>query len=59
MTLTDKEKLKQALDLIDDLIKCYEISLKMFVKSDQPDKVELILQTINDLQKISRTLEED
>ena len=31
----------------------------MFVKSDQPDKVELILQTINDLQKISRTLEED
>ena len=53
------KKLKRQLALVYDLIKSYEISLKMFVKSDQPDKVELILQTINDLQKISRTLEED
>ena len=59
MTQTDKEKLEQAIALVYDLIKSYENSLKMFVKSDQPDKVELILQTINDLQKILRTLEED
>ena len=56
--MNDKEKLKQALDLIDDLIKGYESHHKMFVISDQPDKVDVTKQTIDDLEKIKKILEE-
>ena len=59
MTQTDKEKLKQALDLIDDLIKGYESHHKMFVISDQPDKVDVTKQTIDDLEKIKKILMTD
>ena len=56
MTLTDKEKLKQALDLIDELIENYEISLDMYMTSDQPDNYFMTKQTIEDLEKIKKTL---
>ena len=58
MTITDKEKLKQALDLIDDLIKGYESHHKMFVISDQPDKVDVTKRSIDRFDKIRKILEE-
>jgi len=73
MTLTDKElkelnkllsrsilkqeKIRKALGLIDELIKGYESDHKMFVTSDQPDKVTVTKQTIEDLEKIKKILE--
>ena len=54
--MDDKEKLKQALDLIDELIENYEISLDMYMTSDQPDNYFMTKQTIEDLEKIKKTL---
>ena len=53
-----QEKLKQALHLIDDLIKSYEYHHEKMVISDQPDKVEVTKQTIDNLEKIRKILEE-
>ena len=36
-SIIKQEKLKQALDLIDELIENYEINLDMYMTSDQPD----------------------
>jgi hypothetical protein len=55
----NKEKLDRinlALDLIDDLIKTYEYRHEKFTISDQPDKVEVTKQTIDNLEKIKETL---
>jgi hypothetical protein len=55
----NKEKLDRinlALDLIDDLIKTYEYRHEKFTISDQPDKVEVTKQTIDNLEKIKKTL---
>ena len=51
-----QEKLKQALHLIDDLIKSYEYHHELMVKSDQPDKVHLLKISIDDFKKIRKTL---
>ena len=55
----NKEKLDRinlAIELIDDLIKTYEYRHEKFTISDQPDKVEVTKQTIDNLEKIKETL---
>jgi len=55
----NKEKLDRinlAIDLIDNLIKSYEIHHEKMMISDQPDKVEVTKQTIDNLEKIKKTL---
>ena len=52
MTLTDKEKIKESLELIEN----YEINLDMYMTSDQPDNYFMTKQTIEDLEKIKKTL---
>ena len=55
----NKEKLDRinlAIELIDELIERYEKEHKVYVISDQPDKVEVTKQTIDNLEKIKETL---
>ena len=52
-----QEKLKQASDLIDELIEKYEINLDMYMTSDQPDNYFMTKETIEDLEKLKETLE--
>ena len=56
-SIIKQEKLKQALDLIDELIENYEINLDMYMTSDQPDNYFVTKQTIEDLEKIKKILE--
>ena len=56
-SIIKQEKLKQALDLIDELIENYEITLDMYMTSDQPDNYFVTKQTIEDLEKIKKILE--
>ena len=56
-SIIKQEKLKQALDLIDELIENYEINLDMYMTSDQPDNYFVAKQTIEDLEKIKKILE--
>ena len=51
-----KDIIKLAIDLIDDLIKTYEYRHETFTISDQPDKVQVTKQTIDNLEKIKKTL---
>ena len=51
-----KDTINLAIDLIDDLIKTYEYRHESFTISDQPDKVEVTQQTIDNLEKIKKTL---
>ena len=53
------DKINLAIELIDDLIKTYEDRHESFTISDQPDKVEVTKQTIDNLEKIKKILEED
>ena len=53
------DKINLAIELIDDLIKTYEYRHESFTISDQPDKVEVTKQTIDNLEKIKKILEED
>ena len=55
-SIIKQEKLKQASDLIDELIENYEINLDMYMTSDQPDNYFMTKQTIEDLEKIKKTL---
>ena len=55
-SIIKQEKLKQALDLIDELIENYEINLDMYMTSDQPDNYFMTKETIEDLEKIKETL---
>ena len=55
-SMIKQEKLKQASDLIDELIEKYEINLDMYMTSDQPDNYFMTKQTIEDLEKIKKTL---
>ena len=50
------DKINLAIELIDDLIKTYEYRHESFTISDQPDKVEVTQQTIDNLEKIKKTL---
>ena len=52
------DKINLAIELIDDLIKTYENRHETFTISDQPDKVEVTKQTIDNLDKIKKILEE-
>ena len=52
------DKINLAIELIDDLIKTYEYRHESFTISDQPDKVEVTKQTIDNLEKIKKILEE-
>ena len=52
------DKINLAIELIDDLIKTYENRHETFTISDQPDKVEVTKQTIDNLEKIKKILEE-
>ena len=52
------DKINLAIELIDDLIKTYEYRHESFTISDQPDKVEVTKQTIDNLDKIKKILEE-
>jgi hypothetical protein len=56
MVLESAERIGKALDLIDELIENYEISLDMYMTSDQPDNYFMTKQTIEDLEKIKKTL---
>jgi hypothetical protein len=56
MVLESAERISKALDLIDELIENYEISLDMYMTSDQPDNYFMTKQTIEDLEKIKKTL---
>ena len=51
MVLESAERISKALDLIDELIENYEISLDMYMTSDQPDNYFMTKQTIEDLEK--------
>ena len=51
-----QEKLKQASDLIDELIEKYEINLDMYMTSDQPDNYFMTKEIIEDLEKLKETL---
>ena len=51
------DKINLAIELIDDLIKTYEYRHESFTISDQPDKVEVTKQTIDNLEKIKEILE--
>ena len=55
-SMIKQEKLKQASDLIDELIENYEISLDMYMTSDQPDNYFMTKETIEDLEQIKRAL---
>jgi hypothetical protein len=55
-SIIKQEKLKQALDLIDELIEKYEINLDMYMTSDQPDNYFMTKEIIEDLEKIKETL---
>ena len=55
-SIIKQEKLKQALDLIDELIENYEINLDMYMTSDQPDNYFMTKETIEDLEQIKRAL---
>ena len=50
------DKINLAIELIDDLIKTYEYRHEKFTISDQPDKVEVTKQTIDNLDKIKKIL---
>ena len=50
------DKINLAIELIDDLIKTYKNRHETFTISDQPDKVEVTQQTIDNLEKIKKTL---
>ena len=56
-SIIKQEKLKQALDLIDELIEKYEINLDMYMTSDQPDNYFMTKEIIEDLEKIKENLE--
>ena len=51
-----KDRIEKAVDLIDDLIESYEYHHEKMVISDQPDKVQVTKQTIDNLEKIKKTL---
>ena len=51
-----KDRIENAIYLIDDLIESYEYHHEAMVISDQPDKVEVTKQTIDNLKKIRKTL---
>ena len=51
------EKLKEVLEEIDKMIKSYKIHHEQMVISDQPDKVEVTQQTIDELEKIKEIIE--
>ena len=55
-SMIKQEKLKQASDLIDELIEKYEINLDMYMTSDQPDNYFMTKETIEDLEQIKRAL---
>ena len=55
-SMIKQEKLKHASDLIDELIENYEINLDMYMTSDQPDNYFMTKQTIEDLEKIKKTI---
>ena len=57
MTLTDKEKVKKVLNMVDDLVTSYQNKRQVFITSDQPDKTELIQKTLDDLQEIREILD--
>ena len=51
-----KDKINLAIDLIDNLIKSYGCHYEKIVISDQPDKVQVTKQTIDNLEKIKKIL---
>ena len=53
--MNDSEKIKQALDLIDELIDDYDYDLDKLIISDQPAVIDGG-RTIKDLEKIKKTL---
>ena len=55
--MSDKEKIKEALKVIDKLIDHYEYYLGVFVTSIQPNKVEVTKKSIEDLEVIKKILE--
>ena len=54
--MNDKDKLNLAIDLIDNLITSYEFHHEKMMISDQPDKVQVTKQMIDNLEKIRKIL---
>ena len=52
------DKINLAIELIDEFIGIYEYEHKMFVTSDQPDKVDVTKRSIDRFDKIRKILEE-
>ena len=52
----NQEKIKEALELLDEWLGIYKYELNSFVTSDQPDKVEVTQRSIDRLEKIKKTL---
>ena len=55
---SNNKKIKKALKEIDGWIGIYEYEHKMFVTSDQPDKVDVTKRSIDRFDKIRKILEE-
>ena len=56
-SFVNKEKIKEALKVIDKLIKHYEYYHGLFVTSNQPDKVTVTKESIENLEEIKKILE--
>ena len=52
-----QEKIEEALKVIDKLIKHYEYYHGLFVTSNQPDKVTVTKESIENLEEIKKILE--
>ena len=55
--MNDHDKVKRVLTMVDDLITYYQSQRQMFITSDQPHKIELMQETLDDLQEIKEFLE--
>ena len=56
-SFVNKEKIKESLKVIDKLIKHYEYYHGLFVTSNQPDKVTVTKESIENLEEIKKILE--
>ena len=51
------DKVERVLNMVDDLITSYQNKRQVFITSDQPHKIELMQETLDDLQEIKEFLE--
>jgi hypothetical protein len=54
--MNDKDNINLAIDLIDNLIRSYGFHHEKMMISDQPDKVQVTKEMIDNLEKIRKIL---